>query len=118
MVAVTVTDVAEINLPPTPTFVAITMTVNTVRFGTLTATDPESNPLTFARVTSPAHGTLLLCATGDFAYAPTADYTGADSFTYSVSDGVNTVNQVVAVTVTDVAEANQAPVALDTTQEW
>jgi hypothetical protein len=101
VVAVTVTDVAEINLPPVPTFVALTMVENTSRFDTLTATDPEGNTLSFAKVANPAHGTLLLCAgDGSFAYSPTAGYVGSDSFTYSVSDGVNTVNQVVAITVT------------------
>ena len=50
-------------------------------------TDVDGNPLTAALVTGPAHGTLALNANGSFTYTPTANYNGADSFTYTASDG-------------------------------
>ena len=58
----------------------------------------------------PGHGTLSVNASGAFVYTPAPNYFGADSFTYSVSDGVNTVTQSVSITVNDVAEADN-PVA-------
>lgn len=80
--------------------------------GTLTATDPESDALTFAKVSDPAHGSVTVDANGNFTYVPDANYNGSDSFTYSVSDGSNApVTQAVSITINDVAEPNQAPVA-------
>jgi len=106
-VTITINDVAEpvVNTPPTPTFTAFTMNEDTAHNGTLTATDAEGNPLAYAKVTDPTHGTLTVNANGTFTYTPTANYFGTDTFTYSVSDGTNApVNQTVTVTVTDVAE--------------
>lgn len=52
----------------------------------LTGTDIESDPLTFAVVTGPAHGTLS--GTGaNRTYTPTAGYTGPDGFTFKANDG-------------------------------
>lgn len=39
--------------------------------------------------TQPSHGTVTRDGNGDFVYLPTDDYTGADSFTVSVFDGVS-----------------------------
>jgi hypothetical protein len=54
---------------------------------TLTATDADTpqNQLVFAIATAPAHGTLTGTAP-TVTYAPTAGYTGADSFTFTVTD--------------------------------
>jgi len=49
--------------------------------------DVDSPVLTALLVNGPAHGTLILNADGSFSYTPNADYNGADSFTYRVSDG-------------------------------
>jgi len=40
----------------------------------------------------PAHGTLILNSDGSFNYTPNTGYTGADSFTYHATDGVNNSN--------------------------
>jgi thermitase len=75
----------------------------------LNDTDAESDPLTAFKVSSPAHGTLILNADGGFTYTPVLNYDGSDSFTYQASDGKsysNTAN----VTISVVA-VNDAPVA-------
>lgn len=50
-------------------------------------TDAEGSPLSAALVSGPAHGTFSLNADGSFTYAPDANYSGTDSFTYKASDG-------------------------------
>ena len=71
----------------------------------LVASDADGDALTYQVVTAPAHGTL----TGDGAartYAPAPDYNGADSFTFSVSDGFMTSRlATVSITVTPVNDA-------------
>ena len=55
--------------------------------GTLEATDVDSETLSFATVTGPAHGRLSLGADGAYCYTPDAGFRGTDSFTYRASDG-------------------------------
>ncbi|HEX5076793.1 MAG TPA: LamG-like jellyroll fold domain-containing protein, partial [Gemmatimonadaceae bacterium] len=50
-------------------------------------TDADANPLSAAKVTDPAHGSVSLAANGGFTYTPTAGYSGPDSFTYRANDG-------------------------------
>ena len=50
-------------------------------------TDVDGDPLTAIRVTHPAHGTVTWTSDGSFTYTPAADYSGADSFTYTATDG-------------------------------
>ncbi len=69
-------------------------------------TDTESDPLTAVEVTGPAHGSLTLNANGSFTYTPSANYSGADSFTYKANDGALDSNTVtVSLTVNPVADA-------------
>jgi hypothetical protein len=49
--------------------------------------DADGDALTAVLVSGPAHGTLTLNANGSFTYTPTANYNGADSFTYKPNDG-------------------------------
>src|SRR5262249_7594571 len=49
--------------------------------------DADGDPLAAALLSGPAHGTLTLNLDGSFSYTPDANYSGADSFTYSVTDG-------------------------------
>ncbi|MDB5515210.1 MAG: hypothetical protein JWQ17_1968, partial [Tardiphaga sp.] len=70
--------------------------------------DIDGNPLSAVLVAGPAHGTLTLNADGSFVYTPTADYHGADSFTYHANDGSADSN-VVTVNLT-VNPVNDAPV--------
>ena len=78
----------------------------------LVAADADGDALTYTIVASPAHGTL----TGSGAsrtYTPTANYSGADSFTFKANDGTVDSNTVtVLLTVTAV---NDVPVAMPQT---
>ena len=74
--------------------------------------DPDGNPLSAVLGSGPSHGTLTLNANGSFTYAPTANYSGSDSFTYRASDGTLTSNlATVTLTVTAVNDAPTVTVA-------
>jgi hypothetical protein len=69
---------------------------------TLTGSDPDGDPLTFAIVTPPANGSLA-GTPPDVTYAPDTGFTGSDSFTFQVSDGqAVSAPAAVAITVTPV----------------
>ncbi|UXA15896.1 Ig-like domain-containing protein [Mycobacterium sp. SMC-4] len=71
--------------------------------------DAEGDSLTATIVTGPAHGALVFYADGSFTYVPNPDFHGADSFTYTASDGQATSTlALVSITVSPV---NDAPVA-------
>jgi large repetitive protein len=75
-------------------------------------TDADGDPLSVT-TSAPAatHGTVSCSAAGTCTYTPDADYSGSDSFEYTVSDGRGgTDTGLVSVTVTAV---NDAPVAAD-----
>jgi hypothetical protein len=70
----------------------------------LQGSDADGTPLTFAIATGPSHGTLsgLTPSTGYVVYTPTAGYTGADSFTFTVTSGGDTTSTAtVGLTVTN-----------------
>ena len=75
---------------------------------TLTGSDAENDPLTFTVVNGPANG-VLTGAAPDLTYTPTADFYGADSFTFSASDANLTSGE--ATIAIDVTGVNDAPVA-------
>jgi len=63
-------------------------------------TDPQGRPLTAVKLSDPAHGTVVLNANGSFTYTPTANYSGADAFTYEANDGtLNSTPATVTITV-------------------
>jgi predicted outer membrane repeat protein len=63
--------------------------------------EPDGESLTATLRTPPTNGDVSLASDGTFVYTPTADFTGADAFTYVASDGVLTDTAVVTVTVPD-----------------
>src|SRR5213076_1397415 len=86
-------------------------TLTVVAAGVLTNdTDADGNSLTAALVANVAHGTLALNPNGSFTYTPTANYNGADAFTYKANDGTADSN-IVTVSIT-VNGVNDAPVAV------
>ncbi len=75
---------------------------------TLTGSDVENSPLTFAVLASPSHGTLSGSAPA-LSYTPNTNFTGEDSFTFKVNDGsLDSAPATVSITITPV---NDAPVA-------
>ncbi len=68
----------------------------------------DGDTLSIASVGTPAHGKALIVL-GKIRYTPDANYSGTDSFVYTVSDGKGgTADATVSVTVNNV---NDAPVA-------
>ncbi len=74
-----------VNQPPEALNQNVQVLLNTSKLITLTATDPDNDPVTFSIVTGPAHGTLSGTAP-DLLYTPDPDFTGKDSFTFIVND--------------------------------
>ena len=73
--------------------------------------DVDGDALTYTITTPLTNGTLTPTGTpGIYTYTPNANFTGPDSFTYTVSDGTLTDTGTVSVTVTPV---NDAPNAVD-----
>ena len=96
------------NDTPTATPQSVSTTEDTAVSITLTGTDPESDPLTFAVVTQPGNGTLSGVAP-NLTYTPNANYNGADSFTFTASDAsLTSAAATVSITVT---AGNDAPTA-------
>jgi hypothetical protein len=73
---------------------------------TLSATDPDNDPLTYTVVSQPDHGTLS-GTTPNLTYTPNQNYAGTDSFTFKVNDG-NDDSLVAGVTIL-VTNINDAP---------
>ncbi len=72
-------------------------------------TDVDGDPLGVTAVTQGINGTVSIDAgAGGVSYAPSAEFEGVDSFTYTMSDGVLTDSATVTVSVGD-----NAPVAND-----
>lgn len=72
-------------------------------------TDDDGDALTMSVVTNVAHGTLTPASDGSYTFVPTPGYVGADSFTYTVSDGLSTsAPATVSIAITDTA-----PIAAD-----
>ena len=81
--------------------------------GSVTAQDPEGDPVTFSKKSDPAHGTVTVNADGTYTYTPAANYTGTDSFDVYADDGQeenNLASGTVNVTITPL---NDKPDAVD-----
>ena len=77
--------------------------------------DPDGDTLTITAVFTPAHGTATHNGT-TVTYTSATGYTGADSFTYTISDGNSgTDTATVNVTVQSGGGGNQSPTATDDT---
>ena len=86
---------------------------------TLSGSDVDGDPLTFAIVSQPIHGTVSGGA-ANRTYTPAANFNGTDSFTFTVNDGLATsAPATVSITVTAVNDppvANPASVSAVTAQ--
>ncbi|WP_158507050.1 cadherin-like domain-containing protein, partial [Ruegeria atlantica] len=75
--------------------------------------DPEGDPISLTGVTQPANGVLTDNGNGTYTYTPNAGFSGADSFTYTISDGNSTDTATVNLTVNDTTPSNDPPDAVD-----
>jgi len=77
--------------------------------GKLTAADANGDTLTFglAGDGGPKHGSVKVNADGTFAYTPDPDFSGIDTFTYTVSDGLG--GTAVATATVEVTAVPDAP---------
>jgi hypothetical protein len=77
--------------------------------------DPEGDTLTIIAVGTPGRGTASITGSGTTVlYAPTNGLCGADSFTYTISDGHGGTDSA-TITITVSCPANTAPVAVNDT---
>lgn len=74
--------------------------------------DPDSDNLVISAVTQAGHGSVAINS-GSVTYTPTANYNGADSFTYTISDGFGG-NSTATVAIT-VSPVNDNPLAVKDT---
>ncbi|WP_159675646.1 Ig-like domain-containing protein, partial [Andreprevotia sp. IGB-42] len=107
--------VTPVNDAPVGANQSATTPVDTPVSGKAVATDVDGDALTFGKGSNPAHGSVVVDASGNWTYTPDAKYTGSDSFTVTVNDGNGgttalTVNIGVNAVVPPV---NHAPTAND-----
>jgi hypothetical protein len=107
----TVTVAAAPNRPPVANDQTVTTPEDTAVAITLTATDDDGDPLTYALAGAPVRGTLS-GTPPNLRYTPNANANGADSFTFRASDGRAASN--LATVSIDVTPVNDAPVITST----
>jgi hypothetical protein len=96
------------NQPPAADPQTVTTPEDTSLEIVLAGSDPDGDALGYNIAAGPSHGTLTGTAP-NLTYQPAANYNGADSFTFTVSDGMATsAPATVSISVTPV---NDAPVA-------
>ena len=108
--------VTGVNNPPTAEDASFETAEDTVLPRSLPgASDPDGDAVTYALAGAPEHGSVAVSASGTFTYTPDADYSGPDSFTYTVADGNGgSATYTVALTITGV---NDAPSAVADTRD-
>ncbi|NJO18473.1 MAG: tandem-95 repeat protein [Thioploca sp.] len=72
--------------------------------------DGDGDTLTVVSNTNPSNGTVVQNPDGSLVYTPNPNFSGIDSYTYTISDGQNTSTATVTITISD---ENDPPVALD-----
>ena len=108
LATVTIT-VNAANHPPVAADGSVTTNEDTAAAVTLSASDPDGDPLTYSVLTGPSHGTLS--GTGaDRTYTPAANYNGPDAFTFTANDGTVDSNvATVSITVVAVPDYTVSP---------
>ncbi|HCT63651.1 MAG TPA: hypothetical protein DIC19_06080 [Erysipelotrichaceae bacterium] len=103
-----------VNLPPVANALAFTIANGAVSTGTLTGSDPEGAPISFAIASLPANGSLTISPAGIYVYDHNGTATTADSFTFTVSDGSLTSTATVSITILPIpAPGNTPPEVID-----
>ncbi len=92
--------------PPTASDGTLTVKENQSASGTLQATDPDGDPLTFSIVSQPAHGKVTInnASQGSYTYTPDHGYSGSDNFAFKASNNAGDSNTAkVSITVQKVS---------------
>ena len=97
------------NDAPVASAVSASTNEDTAKAITLSATDAQSNSLTYSIVSNPSNGSLGNVSGTSVTYTPNANWNGTDTFTYKVNDGPEDSNTA-TVTVT-VAAVEDLPVS-------
>ncbi len=107
--------------PVTSATANVTMDEDATVNGQVSATDADGNTLTWTVNQGPAHGTLSInSSTGDYVYAPGANFNGSDTFTVTVTDtaGASAAQQVnVGVNAINDAPVTEGTVTLATDED-
>ncbi|WP_353569793.1 Ig-like domain-containing protein, partial [Candidatus Albibeggiatoa sp. nov. BB20] len=102
------------NTTPTTNNSSISTNEDTAKTGTLSASDADSNPLTYSIITNGTKGAATITNTSAFTYTPSANTNGADSFTFKVNDGLVDSNvSTISVTINSI---NDAPTFTESAQ--
>jgi 5-hydroxyisourate hydrolase-like protein (transthyretin family) len=102
---------ADENTPPVANGQSVTTELNTSKAITLTATDADSDPLTYNIVDSPTHGSLEGTPPA-VTYTPASGYSGSDNFTFVANDGQADSNiATVSITVNPMIDVINIPLA-------
>ena len=102
------------NTPPVASSINVSTQTETAISAQLPAVDLDGDTLTFAAVVEPMLGSLTVNTDGTYVYTPNAEVTGSDSFTFSVTDGLEqpvtgTINITIeALTVSFLASSRNA----------
>ena len=76
--------------------------------------DPDGDDLWVSLVTAPVSGNVVLNEDGTYTYTPNAGFSGFDSFTYLIDDGMGgTDTAVVYIQVNAGDDTNSAPITMD-----
>ena len=102
------TTAAAPNIAPIAIATSITTNEDTVKTGTLTATDVDSSSLTFVKVANPTNGTVVVNQNGSYTYTPIANFNGTDTFTFKANDGA--LDSVAASVSIAVLAVNDLPI--------
>ena len=99
----------RVNRAPTVTAQTVATTEATAKTITLTGNDPDGDALTYSIVAQPARGKLSDVTGANLTYIPPLGFSGADSFTFKVSDGAaESAAATVTINVAAIADARRA----------
>lgn len=88
------------NQAPTADEAMYTTEADTAFDEMLTGSDPDGDDLTFALAQEPMSGSVDISEDGSFTYTPAPQFTGTDSFVFSVSDGIaDPVEAIISITI-------------------
>ncbi len=89
------------NAPPVASNDSFSVTAGGSVSDTLSATDPDNEPITYSIVTNGAKGTAVLdnASTGAFTYTANANASGDDTFTFKATDNRGAESNVATITV-------------------